>query len=127
MFLRYEYWHSVVIGLVDTYTLQAADRGVILITLLLGAHGGKQCRLCSPHFQSASSSPDHPLWPAPATPLGHPPATYTLKLLHDKAQAAITSNVLQLGPDLISIEIECDGVILPSPSREDFRRTYVSF
>lgn len=134
--LRYEYPHRTIcfICQVDTYTLQGVDSVVILIllvTLLLGAHGWKASRLWPPHFQAGFPSPDHPLLRESATPLGHPPASYNQpqKHQHNKAQhqASITLNVLQNGPGLIVLEDEYDDNIIHSPIRQCLRRTYASF
>lgn len=80
-----------------------------------------------PLLQSASPSPDHPLLPAPGTSLDDLPASYSLKQQHSITQAAITLIVPQQRPGLISIENEYDDHIIPSPTRQDLRRNYVSF
>lgn len=117
--LRYQYSHRTIfsIGQVDTHTLQAVDAVVIsLVALCLGAHGGKAHAGCAPPIFSRLPFVQITLLPAPATPLGHPPARYNLKYQHSNAQrkASITWNVVQHIRGLILIDNEYDDDIVLS-------------
>lgn len=126
--LRWEYLNHVVfvIGQFDACTLHFIHSLDLLVTTWLGPYIRNACRLYSCFLQFSPLTPDPPVLPASTRNNWHSPACYNLIHWHHKFLTAITCNLLQHGPGLISTKKKYDDDIIPLAIWLDRRRTCVS-